>query len=91
MHILHMHEMPPFMISLIASHETQTTGHIICLVIYMVVQCENRCVYLLAVGEGFGAGRVTVPHSAGPILWKAPPFQQKTTQVVIAISLLIAR
>lgn len=48
-------------------------------------------VYLLAVGEGFGAGRVTVPHSGWPVLWKAAPFQQETTEVIIAISLLIAR
>lgn len=51
----------------------------------------GHCVYLLAVGEGFGAGRVTVPHSGWPVLWKAAPFQQETTEVIIAISLLIAR
>jgi len=48
-------------------------------------------VYLLAVGEGFSAGRVTVPHSGWPDLWKAAPFQQETTEVIIAISLLMAR
>ncbi len=35
-----MHQMPPFMISLIARHEAQTTGGIIGLVIYTVVYCE---------------------------------------------------
>lgn len=34
MQILHMPEMPPFMISLIASPYIQTTGCIICLAIY---------------------------------------------------------
>ncbi len=40
MQMLHMHRMPPFMISLIARHEAQTTGGIIGLVIFTVVYWE---------------------------------------------------